>query len=334
MLSAMRAWILVAVLGFAAACSDDAETSDSGTRGGGAGVGGSAGTTAGHSGTGGSTSGVDAAGDATPEGGASDANGVTDAAGEGPRDPDDTNAPDLSDAPPADASGGDAPADKSGPVNPADVLDLTDWKLTLPVGSPGSPTEIRQPALRTFSMPPYFLLDMTGTGVVFQAHAGGVTTSNSGYPRSELREMTAAGSQNAAWSTTSGTHTMTITQTITHLPLVKPHVVAGQIHDASDDVVMIRLEGTNLFVEGDGNELGTLNSNYALGTRFTVRLVAAGGRIRVYYEDLATPKVDIASSATDCYFKAGAYTQSNPAQGDDPSAYGEVVIHALVVTHL
>ena len=146
--------------------------------------------------------------------------------------------------------------------------------------------------------------------------------------------MTAAGSQNAAWSTTAGTHTMTITQTITHLPIAKPHVVAGQIHDAADDVVMIRLEGTNLFVEGGGNDLGTLLSNYALGTRFTVRLVAAGGRIRVYYEDLATPKVDVASSATDCYFKAGAYTQSNPAQGDDPSAYGEVVIHALAVTHL
>jgi len=146
--------------------------------------------------------------------------------------------------------------------------------------------------------------------------------------------MTAAGSENAAWSTSSGTHTMTITQTITHLPVVKAHVVAGQIHDASDDVVMIRLEGTNLFVEGGGDELGTLNPTYSLGTRFTVKLVAGGGRIRVYYEDLATPKVDIASTSTGCYFKAGAYTQSNPMQGDAPSAYGEVVIHALAVTHL
>lgn len=146
--------------------------------------------------------------------------------------------------------------------------------------------------------------------------------------------MTAAGTQNAAWPTTSGTHTMTITQTITHLPVAKPHVVAGQIHDASDDVVMIRLEGTNLFVEGGGNDLGTLHPSYALGTRFTVKLVATGGRIRVYYDDLVTPKVDIARSAADCYFKAGAYTQSNPAQGDDASAYGEVVVHALAVTHL
>jgi poly(beta-D-mannuronate) lyase len=216
---------------------------------------------------------------------------------------------------------------------PAALLDLTNWKLTLPVGDPGSPTEIKQPALKTFSLSPYFQSNAAGTGVIFQAHAGGVTTSNSGYPRSELREMTNAGSENAAWSTTSGTHTMTITQAITHLPVVKAHVVAGQIHDSSDDVVMIRLEGTNLFVEGGGEELGALDPGYQLGTRFTVRITAAAGRIRVYYNDLATPKVDIASSSSGCYFKAGAYTQSNPSRGDDPAAYGEVVIHDLVVLH-
>jgi hypothetical protein len=349
------------VLAFAAACSGDTDTDGAGARGGSAGEGGGAGTSAGRSGAGGSTNGVDAAGDAMAEGGASDASGVTDAGGEraGDRDiaasdaraePDDRSTapetsppeasmpdasmPDSPDDRAADVAVGDASSDKSGPTYPADILDLTDWKLTLPIGSAGSPTEIRQPALRTFSMPPYFSLDTAGTGVLFRAHAGGVTTSNSGYPRSELREMTAAGSQNAAWSTTSGTHTITITQTITHLPVAKPHVVAGQIHDASDDVVMVRLEGTNLFVEGGGDDLGTLNAAYTLGTRFTVRLVATGGRIRVYYEDLVTPKVDVARSATDCYFKAGAYTQSNPAQGDDPTAYGEVVIHALTVTHL
>jgi poly(beta-D-mannuronate) lyase len=38
--------------------------------------------------------------------------------------------------------------------------------------------------------------------------------------------------------------------------------------------------------------------------------------------------------ATDgCYFKAGAYTQSNPDRGDSPDAYGAVEIRALTVTH-
>jgi hypothetical protein len=219
---------------------------------------------------------------------------------------------------------------------PAEVLDLTNWKLTLPIGSreaPGEPLEIFQPELATYTIDPHFMLDRAGTGVLFQAHAGGVTTSNSGYPRSELREMARGGSENAAWSTTEGVHTMTITQAITHLPEVKPHVVAGQIHDADDDVVMIRLEDTHLFVEGGGDELGTLEPDYALGTPFTVRLVASGGTIEVFYEDMTEPSVSVSREAEGCYFKAGAYTQSNLEQGDEADAYGEVVITDLVVTH-
>lgn len=111
------------------------------------------------------------------------------------------------------------------------------------------------------------------------------------------------------------------------------HVVAGQVHDAADDVVMIRLESSNLFVEGGGEDLGTLNAGYELGTRFTVRVEASGGHIRVYYDDLVTPRVDVARDTDGCYFKAGAYTQSNLEQGDAASAYDEVVIYGLRAVH-
>jgi poly(beta-D-mannuronate) lyase len=237
-----------------------------------------------------------------------------------------------------DAASSSSDGDSVGPTAevPGEVLDLTDWKLTLPIGSrrePDAPLEIFQPELATYAIDPYFVLDAAKTGVVFHAHAGGVTTSNSGYPRSELREMANGGADEADWSTTVGVHTMTITQAITHLPEVKPHVVAGQIHDSEDDVVMIRLEDTHLFVEGGGDELGDLATDYVLGTPFTVRLTAADGIIDVYYEDMAEPVVSIERDATGCYFKAGAYTQSNLEQGDDASAYGEVVITDLVVTH-
>jgi len=216
---------------------------------------------------------------------------------------------------------------------PGDVLDLADWKLQLPVGEPGAVTEIRQPELRTFVFPPYFQLDSTGRAVTFRAHAGGVTTPHSQYPRTELREMTAGGAANAAWSTTSGTHTMTITQAVNHLPEVKPQVAVGQIHDGTTYVVMIRLEGPRLFVMMDGRDVGTLDAAYVLGRRFTVRIEASDGHIRVYHDDLAVPKVDVARAASTCYFKAGVYTQSNPAHGDAPDAYGEVAIAALTVTH-
>lgn len=220
-----------------------------------------------------------------------------------------------------------------GPELPSDVLNLTNWKLTLPIGDSESPLEILQPELETYSLDPYFLLNPGGTGVIFTANAGGVTTSGSGYPRSELREMINDGADRASWSTSSGTHTMTIRQAITHLPEVKPHVVAGQIHDAEDDVVVIRLEGKRLFVDQGGTNIGDLDRNYGLGDEFTVRFVAGGGEIDVYYEDMTAPTVTLPVETDGCYFKAGAYTQSNVDRGDAPDAYGQVEIYDLVVTH-
>lgn len=218
------------------------------------------------------------------------------------------------------------------PSYPGQALDLSYWKLTLPTGSDEQPDEIFQPELDSFEQPPQFWLDDTDFSVVFRAEVDGVTTSGSSYPRSELREMLPGGQDEAAWSTTSGRHTMTIQQAIMALPPSKPHVVAGQIHDAEDDLVMIRLEESHLFVEGGGDELGTLDPAYALGTVFTVRIVAENGTIDIYYEDLDTPAVTVERDAEGCYFKAGAYTQSN-LEYDEAGAYGEVAIHELSVEH-
>lgn len=225
-------------------------------------------------------------------------------------------------------AGDDGPA----PTLPAELLELTAWKLTLPTGRDEQPHEVLQPELATFEQAPQFWLDGEIPAVVFRAEAGGVTTSGSSYPRSELREMTADGEDEASWSTSEGRHVMTIRQAITALPPGKPHVVAGQIHDAEDDLVMIRLEGEHLFVEGGGDELGDLDPAYALGTVFTVQIVADSGTIDVYYDDLETPAVTVLRDAEGCYFKAGAYTQSN-LDYDEADAYGEVAIYELEVEH-
>ena len=105
---------------------------------------------------------------------------------------------------------------------PGNLLDLSSWKLQLPVGDPGAVTEVKQPELRTYVFPPFFQVDGAGRAVIFRAHAGGVTTANSNYPRTELREMTPGGADKAAWSTTAGTHTMTITEAINYLPPRSP----------------------------------------------------------------------------------------------------------------
>ena len=212
---------------------------------------------------------------------------------------------------------------------PAGVINLTNWKLTLPIGGDDA-AEVTQPELAQFRDPRYFDVDALGAGVVFRAPVGGATTGNSEYPRSELREMTAGGKKQASWSGESGTHVMTINQAITALPTGKPEVVAGQIHDDEDDVVMVRLHGSKLFVEADGRQVGVLDPAYRLGTRFTVQLLATGGTIRVTYNGIKTVSLD--HDGDGYYFKAGCYTQANEDNGGEGS-YGEVVIHALTVQH-
>jgi hypothetical protein len=216
---------------------------------------------------------------------------------------------------------------------PGRVLDLSCFKLTLPVDTPrrGTPDEIGPQELASFQLPPYFVATAEGDGVVFRAPCGGATTRSSKYPRTELREMRPDGSP-AAWSTTdAGRHVLQITAAVTQLPPVKPHVVCAQIHDGRDDVLMIRLERGTLLVERSGHDDVVLQRGYTLGTRFDLELHAGGGQIEVRYAGAVrlTWKVE----RDGCYFKAGCYTQSNPQRGDDRDSYGEVVIYRLAVRH-
>jgi Alginate lyase len=176
------------------------------------------------------------------------------------------------------ADGTEATSPAAAPATrPSEVLDLRNWYLTLPTGDEGDPDTVHQPDLATFSSR-YFALNDTGDGVVFTAPVDGVTTKNSRYPRSELREMN--GPEEAAWSNTSGVHTLTVSQAVTHLPDAKPEAVAAQIHDGNDDVLQIRLEGTRLLAQyDDGAQQVELDPNYTLGTRYTLTITAADQRV-------------------------------------------------------
>ena len=219
---------------------------------------------------------------------------------------------------------------------PAQILDLTNWKETLPIGSSGSPTEIKQPALMTYFNDPYFT-NSGCTGVQFRAPVNGVSTSNSSYPRSELREMANNGTTNASWATDSGIHTMFIDQMITSVPITKRHIVVGQVHNSSDDVIAIRLEYPKLFIDINGITGPTLDANYTLGTRFTVKFVASNGQISVYYNGSINPAYTLNKIGSGNYFKVGAYTQSNclkELSGDCVNTnYGEMIIYNVWVTH-
>ena len=211
----------------------------------------------------------------------------------------------------------------------ARVLDASDWYLTLPTGSKGKPDTVRPPDLADYSSK-WFHANSDKNGIVFTANAGGVTTSGSSYPRTELREMN--GSKLAAWSNTQGTHTLTVRQAVTALPAAKPDVVTAQIHDAEDDVMEVRLESGKLIAQyNDGRTDVTLDPRYTLGTPYDLTITASAGRIRVSYN--GAKKLDIAKRGSGWYFKSGSYIQSNTSKGDKASAVAVVVIYRLAVKH-
>jgi len=222
-------------------------------------------------------------------------------------------------------------------VFPAQVFDLNNWKLTLPVNTEhnGNPDEIKQPELTTYK-DSWFFLNKAKNAVVFRANAGGETTSGSNYPRSELREMTNNGTKSASWSSAVGTHTLFIDQRITHLPDVRKHIVVGQIHDAERYVIFFRLEDKKLLVSVNGGAKITLDPTYVLGTRFTVMFKVSDNKTQCYYNGAL--KHTYEGSFEGAYFKAGAYVQSSckgnkKVEGESCDTYGEVEVFEAWVKH-
>ncbi|MGH3545604.1 MAG: polysaccharide lyase family 7 protein, partial [Mycobacteriales bacterium] len=230
-----------------------------------------------------------------------------------------------------------APAAPSaaGCEHPGQVLDLKNWKLTLPTAASGDkPQEITQPDLATYAGPPWFEVAPSCDAVAFRAAVDGATTSNSGYPRSELREMSEDGSTEASWSSTSGTHTLVVTEAFTKLPEGKPHLVGAQIHDSKDDVTVFRLEGSSLYItNGDDTHYKLVTSDYVLGTKFEAKFVVSGGQVQAYYNGAL--QATLPASFSGGYFKAGAYTQANCENAALCSSdnYGEMLIYSLSATH-
>lgn len=188
------------------------------------------------------------------------------------------------------------------------------------------------------------------------------STKNSSYIRSELRERNADGSSDIYW-TTSGDHALYIQQAITHLPIVKDHLVAGQIHgnkeEGIDDSMVVRLEGEHLFLSFNGGKLRsdfTIKEDYQLGDVFEVIFRVIDGKHYCYYSEDGNLRTAYNSgnanqyllkdgdkdyvldiSYGDAYFKVGNYTQSNPdregSETGNPDNYGQVYVYAFNVNH-
>ncbi|WP_111977535.1 polysaccharide lyase family 7 protein [Algibacillus agarilyticus] len=240
---------------------------------------------------------------------------------------------------------------------PSDLMSNFDqWKITYPDGE-----EVKQLYQESNE---YFYVNDEGNGIVFYApvRSNNGTTPNSSYIRSELRERTEDGSADVYW-TTSGTHVVYAKQAITHLPIVKNHLVATQIHgdkeEGIDDSLVLRLEGSHLFLSFNGGKLRdnvTIKSDYELGTLHEVMFEVIDDKHYVYYsEDGKLAQAYAAGNASQylvkdgssdylmdlsygkSYFKIGNYTQSNSEkegdETDNPENYGEVVVYDFWVNH-
>jgi hypothetical protein len=191
-------------------------------------------------------------------------------------------------------------------ARPADVVDLTNWSVTLPAA--GAPLTIKQPRLAGYAGGSWFAA--RGCAIQFAAPVTSATTPNSRYPRSELREMTNGGRAKAAWSSSVGRHELDVDLAFTRLPAVKPQVVGAQVHDATDDVITLRLDGSKLWIaHRDVARTALVTDHYRLGTRLPVRFVVQHDVVRAYVDDRLV--AGFKESFTGGYFKTGAYVQAN-----------------------
>ncbi|GAA1999553.1 polysaccharide lyase family 7 protein [Catenulispora subtropica] len=224
-------------------------------------------------------------------------------------------------------------------VAPGGNFDLSLWELQLPTGSAGSPTTIPPSQLEGADgfQDSSFFTDSGDGAMTFWDPENGVTTPNSNYSRSELREMTSSGAA-ANWFA-PGTHTLSATLKVTKVP---DHVCVGQIHLGSGGSTKPLLELFS-YANGDikmaieqtpagGNEVLYTVGNVPVGTTWSYVIGLSGSTISLVLNG-GTARTWTASSTFDgygMYFKAGDYDQTS---GSDPSVGARVGFYRLAIHH-
>ncbi|MEU9971509.1 polysaccharide lyase family 7 protein [Streptomyces sp. NPDC051014] len=235
-------------------------------------------------------------------------------------------------------TGGSAGAADPGKA-PGGNFDLSVWQLQEPVGSPGSPTTISSSRLQGSNgyQDAYFYTDTRDGAMTFWAPEKGVTTPNSNYARSELREMNRDGSA-ANWSL-GGSHRMNATLRVVS---VTKNVCVGQIHLGTGGSSTKPL--VELYYHSNGDiVLGTENSpsggqttrtvgHVSIGKTWTYTIAVSGGNTIDLTVNGSTTHYGIPSSFNPYkqYFKAGSYNQSS---SDSTTNGARVAFYGLTVQH-
>lgn len=221
---------------------------------------------------------------------------------------------------------------------PAYAIDLTDWKLTLPLdskgGMSGEAVEIK-PLKQDYSHPKYFIRN--GDSITFVAPVDGATTSGSKYARSELREM--KGTERAAWKIKEG-GILKSTLYIEEVPVKKDgkpgRIVIGQIHGSSNELCRLYYDNGQIYFYDDKagsskkeTKFELKNKPIPLNDEFEYEIKVASGELTVTVINdgeawVAKEKIGSYWTNDPLYFKAGVYLGvGKPGSGAGTTGAGQ-----------
>lgn len=246
-------------------------------------------------------------------------------------------------------------------------IDLSNWKVTLPIGNP---LEITPPEISDFSnievLKPYMYNDVQEEALVFFTEPGS-TTTNSSYSRTELREQMDPGSNKTNWTFAEGgklTGTLRLSDISAEADGDLHRSIVMQIHGrltdeqreligASDNnappVVKIywdegRIDFRRKILKDTSiNEVDILHKDAwkdeshlfaeEVGNeKFSLTIEASDGRLRVALndsEEFVFEDIHVERwGIFENYFKAGNYLQTT-----DQASFCEVKYYDLTVTH-
>lgn len=253
----------------------------------------------------------------------------------------------------------------------AQNIDLSHWKITIPEGENGKPISVRPPEIADFRsnavLKPFFYEDPSDSGLVFYAYPA-ISTRNSSYSRSELREQMEPGNDNVNWTfaqggTMRGTlsvpevtqddvgnyHRVIVMQIHGRLtneqrdligeddnnapPILKIYWDEGKVRVKTKVLKDLNASDTEILHESAWGDDKGRNFREVVGTdKFTLEVKISDGKMEVTLNDNETLVYDNIHMQKwgifENYFKAGNYFQSK-----DKGSHGYVKYYALEVKH-
>ena len=247
-------------------------------------------------------------------------------------------------------------------------IDLSHWKVTLPIGNPA---EVKPPEILDYAtndlLKEFMYNDSTDGSLVFYTYPG-ASTANSSYSRTELREQMVPGSNDTNWTFEQGGRmkgTLSVPE-ISNDSNGNPHraiiiQIHGRLTDAQRDLIgeddnnappvlkiywdkgKVRVKTkelkninttepeifkTDAWTDDDGFNFSKIVGN----EKFTLEIIASEGKLEIVLNDEETAVYDNVHmqkwSVFENYFKAGNYLQTL-----DEGAFAKVKYYALEVSH-